>query len=158
VSGVKALQGTAAAQVAAPVAEVVALVADVERYPAWYPEVVRRVEALERDTAGHAAKANALLHVSVGPLVRDFNLMLAVHVEPPGTVSLRRIAHGPTDQERFEVRWEVSEGSSEGSRSRIELRLDANLSVPRLLPVGGLGDGLAQGFVSAAVRALGSSG
>jgi hypothetical protein len=151
---VKQLQGTAATQVAAPAAECVALLAAVDRYPTWYPEVVRRVEVVERDGDGKVAKARALLHVVYGPLVKDFNLLLQIGVADPATVILTRLANERSDPERFEVRWHVSDGA----QRRIELRLDANLSVPRLLPVGGIGDGLAHGFVAAAAKALGASG
>jgi Polyketide cyclase / dehydrase and lipid transport len=147
---VKRLEGTAAVEVASPAAECVALLAAVERYPAWYPEVVRRVEVTEHDPMGRPSRARATLHVSYGPLVRDFELLLAIAFEPAGTITLSRVPDEPSDPERFEVTWRVGDGG----RTRIELRLDANLSIPRLLPVGGIGDGLAQGFVDAAARAL----
>ena len=43
-------------------------------------------------------------------------------------------ANLPASPEQFDVTWSVIDGA----RTRIELRLDASLSVPRLLPVGGL--------------------
>ena len=36
----------------------------------------------------------------------------------------------------------------------LALAVQASLSVPRLVPVGGIGDGLAQGFVASATKAL----
>ncbi len=149
-SRVKQLQGTAATDVAAPVAQCVALFEAVERYPTWYPEAVRRVEVTEREAGGRPTQARAALHVAYGPLVRDFDLLLAITVEPPGTVRLARIPHQPSDPERFDVTWHAAEAT----RTRIELRLDANLSVPRLVPVGGIGDQFARGFVNAAAREL----
>lgn len=145
----KQLQANAAVDVAAPAADCVALFEDVERYPDWYPDVVRRVTVVERDADGRPSKAHAVLHVAYGPLVRDFDLLLNVDTEPP-TVTLTRVPHGRDDPEQFRVTWRVAEGA----RSRIELQLDANLSVPRVAPVGGMGDGLARGFVDAAARAL----
>ncbi len=65
-----------------------------------------------------------------------------------------RVSHGAADHERFDVTWRVTEST----RTRINLQLNANLSVPRFVPVGGIGDGLAQGFVGAAARALEPSG
>jgi hypothetical protein len=78
---------------------------------------------------------------------RDFDLTLAVSVPGPDTVKLSRLPHGPEDREELEMAWEVQD-------ERIELRIEAQLDVPRLLPTGGIGDSLAEGFVQAAVRAL----
>lgn len=150
----KELQGAAAVEVAASPAECVALLQAVDRYPTWYSEVVKRVEVIERDGNGRPSKANAMLHVVHGPLTRDFNLQLEVVNEPPATVKLVRLSHGAADHERFDVTWRVTEST----RTRINLHLNANLSVPRFVPVGGIGDGLAQGFVGAAARALEPSG
>ncbi len=59
------------------------------------------------------------------------------------------------DREQFSVTWHVRE--AEGG-AEIDLALDANLSVPRLVPLGGIGNGVARGFVDAAARALGGTG
>jgi Polyketide cyclase / dehydrase and lipid transport len=151
---VKQLQGTATREVAASAAQCVALFAAVERYPDWYPEVVRRVEVTERETDGRATKARAALHVVYGPLVRDFDFLLAISVDPPAAVRLERVRSGPADEQAFRVTWRAAEGP----RTRIDVRLDANLPVPRFLPVGGIGDGIAGGFVDAAARELDKSG
>lgn len=150
----KELRGTAAVEVAATPADCIALLEAVDRYPEWYPEVVQQVDVTERDAGGRPSKANARLHVVAGPLTRDFNLQMAVVSEPPGTVKLVRVSHGASDQEQFEVVWRVTEAV----RTRIDVALDANLSVPRFLPIGGIGEELAQGFVGAAARALERSG
>jgi hypothetical protein len=152
----KELHGAASATVAAPIERCFEFLGAVEDYPDWYPETVRSVEVVERDGEGRAVKARATLHVALGPLVRDFRLLLAVSRQPPGRIALTRIAHDRTDREEFEVSWRLREGAqtSEGAQTEIGVTLDANLSVPRLLPVGGLGEGVAQGFVSAAARAL----
>jgi hypothetical protein len=146
---VKQLHGNAALEVAAPAAACLALFEAVERYPDWYPDVVRRVVVVEQDAGGRPSQARAALHVAYGPLVRDFDLLLAVRAQPP-TVTLDRVPHHPGDREQFRVTWRATDGP----RTRIELELDANLSVPRLVPVGGVGDGLARGFVDAAAREL----
>jgi ribosome-associated toxin RatA of RatAB toxin-antitoxin module len=150
VSDVKELSGSASADVAATSEECIALLADVERYPEWYPEVVQRVDVVERDATGHASRASTKLHVSAGPLTRDFELLLNVQVQKPDVVRLVRIPHEPDDEERFEVTWRVRDGE----RRRLDLALTAALPVPRFLPVGGIGDSLAQGFVAAAAREL----
>jgi hypothetical protein len=146
----KPLHGEASADVDAPMRECLALIAAVERYPSLYPEVVREVVVVERRPDGLASRAEATLHVSHGPLVKDLHLLLAVRVGEPDTVVLTRVPHGAPDDERFEVTWHLEE--REGTR--IHLSLDAELSVPRFVPLGGVGDTVAQGFVAAAVAAL----
>jgi hypothetical protein len=147
----KELHGTASASVAAPIEECFALVEAIDRYPSWYPDVVREAEIVERNTDGHPTRARATLHASVGPFVKDFELLLLVTEEQLRTVKLNRIPHDRGDPERFEVIWHLQPGRE----TRIDLILNANLSVPRLLPVGGIGDSMAAGFVAAAATALG---
>jgi len=89
--------------------------------------------------------------VSRGPLVKDFDLLLAIAVEPPATVKLTRPTNDPS-QQQFDVTWRLQDGEG----THIELYLDANLRVPRFLPVGGIGNSMAKGFVSAARRSLAS--
>jgi hypothetical protein len=107
---------------------------------------------LERDDQGRPTKAHTKLHVQHGPITRDFDLTMAVEVDPAGTVKLSRIPHHGSDGEKFEVAWRVSGASP----TRIAVDLAANLDVPRFLPLGGIGDSIAQGFVSAATRELSS--
>jgi hypothetical protein len=147
----KELQGSASGASAGPVEECVQFFRAVDRYPTWHPEVVRTVEVLERDGDGEPTKARAVLHVAVGPLVKDFDLVLGITLPDPGTVKLMRVPNHPGDEERFEVTWHARE---QGPRTQIALEVQASLSVPRFVPVGGIGDGLAQSFVSAATKAL----
>jgi hypothetical protein len=149
----KQLHGAAAATVSATAADCLALLAAVEDYPRWYPDVVRRVVVLETAGSGFASRAEVTLHVAHGPIVRDFDLLMAVHVEPPAAVSLERVSRGATDREDFRVDWSLEDLG----RTSISLALDATLSVPRLLPLGGIGDAIAAGFVGAAVLALESA-
>ncbi|HYB26691.1 MAG TPA: SRPBCC family protein [Solirubrobacteraceae bacterium] len=147
----KELTGSAAGTTQASRDQTMLLLEDIDRYPSWYPEVVKEAEVLERDGQGRPTKAHTVLHVERGPLTKDFNLVMTVNVDPSaGTIALRRIPHGPDDPEQFDVTWSVDESNS----TRIRLELAANLSVPRLIPLGGVGDSLAQGLVSAATRAL----
>jgi hypothetical protein len=147
---VKELHGRASTEVAVPIDRALALLAAVERYPSWYPEVVREVDVLEVAGDGQPIKALTSLHVVHGPLVRDFRLEMAVTVDPPRSVQLTRIPHGAGDREQFQVTWNLTGSDA----TRIALAIDANLSVPRLVPLGGVGDALAQGFVRAARNAL----
>jgi hypothetical protein len=148
----KDLRGSASGVTSASVEDCVRFFHAVDRYPAWYPEVVRKAEVLQRDGEGEPSKAAALLHVAVGPLVKDFDLVLAVGRPDPQTVMLRRIPNHPGDEERFEVTWRMQAGA----QTRIRLEVEASLSVPRFVPVGGIGDGIAEGFVTAATRAMGA--
>jgi ribosome-associated toxin RatA of RatAB toxin-antitoxin module len=148
---VKELNGTASQVVGAPIEQCYAFFVAVERYPDWHPEVVRQVEVVERDGDGRPAKARTKLHVARGPLVKDFDLLMDVTTQRPESIVLTRIAHGPSDHERFEVRWRLRE---QGAGTSVRLDVEANLSIPRMVPVGGIGDAMAGGFVTAAARAL----
>jgi hypothetical protein len=148
----KELHGEGTVTVAAPLARCIDVLAEIDRYPDWYPEVVRSAEVLERDGDGHPSKAQATLHLARGPLVKDFHLLLAVTVDPAGEVKLARIRK-PGDQDRFEVNWRL-ESVGDGHQTQVVLTLDANLDVPRLLPLGGIGDSVAEGFVDALTRAM----
>jgi hypothetical protein len=145
---VKELSGHAGAGTQAALENCLALVGSVEAYPSWYSEVVKSVDVLERDADGAATTVRTRLHLSQGPLSRDFELIMAVDRQG-NNVRLTRVPDDSGDGERFEVRWTLND-------HRIVLDLEARLDVPRFLPIGGIGDSVAQGFVSAAVRALGA--
>ncbi len=134
----------------APLAQCLALVEAVDGYPAWYPEVVRAVDVLERDARGLPSRAQTKLHVSAGPMTKDFDLLMAVTVEPPATVKLTKVGGNA----KFDVIWRLTDGEN----TRIELQLDANLDVPRFVPLGDVGNSVAQGFVSAASAELARRG
>ena len=145
----KELSGEAAATVGAPATRCIELLAAVDRYPEWYPDVIRSAEVLERDRAGAPTRAAADVHVAVGPVSRSFALLLDVEVKRDG-VRLERVSSEPSDEEEFEVLWHVR------SRRPTELHvtLRARLEVPRFLPIGDVGETVAQGFVEAARRVL----
>lgn len=142
----KELRGAASTLVPAPLAQCLALIEAVDEYPDWYPEVVRAVDVLERDPSGVPSRAQTKLHLSVGPVTKDFDLLMAVTVQPPSTVTLAKVG----GDAKFDVVWRLQEAE----RTRIELALDASLDVPRFLPLGDVGNSVAQGFVSAAAAEL----
>jgi hypothetical protein len=148
----KELTGSGTSTTDATPEQCMTLLEAIDGYPTWYPEVVKQAEVLERDAQGRPTKAHCVLHVERGPMTRDFNLTMAVTVDPAGTVKLSRIPHGPGNGERFDVAWRVDGGDS----TRIQLDLLADLNVPRFIPLGGVGDEIAQGMVNAATRALAS--
>jgi hypothetical protein len=149
----KELTGSASATTAAQPARCVGLLEAIDGYPSWAAEIVPEAEVLERDAEGHPTRVRAKLHVERGPLTRDFDLVFAVIVDASGTIELSRIPRQPSDQERFDVTWRVH---GAGASSEISLDLFANLDVPRFVPLGGVGDAIAQQLVSAATRALAS--
>jgi hypothetical protein len=149
---VKELTGSASATTAASPEACISLLQAIDGYPSWYPEVVKSVEVLERDDQGRPSKVRCKLHVERGPMTRDFDLTMEVKLYPPGAVRMSRVPHDRGDGEKFEVNWFVRSAQP----AQIQLDLAANLDVPRFLPLGGIGDSMAEGFVSAATRALGS--
>jgi Polyketide cyclase / dehydrase and lipid transport len=148
----KSLSATAAGTTPAPVERCFELLVAIDGYPRWYPSGVRSAAVLERGPDALPTRARAELHLAHGPLVKDFRLELAVVTARPTSVQLRRIPHGGGDQEELTVAWRLSAGV--GTPTRIAVELAANLSVPRFLPVGGVAESLAQGFLTAALAAL----
>jgi hypothetical protein len=141
--------GEAAQVIAAPLEECFALLAAVDRYPDWCPDIVRDVDVLHRTSDGQPSQVRMRMHIARGTLVREFNLFLAVVVEPPRIVKLTRVTDHPTNQE-FNATWLLRPVGS----TRLALRLDARLRVPLYVPAGGVGDAIAGAFIAAACRAL----
>jgi ribosome-associated toxin RatA of RatAB toxin-antitoxin module len=143
--------GQAADVTRASLEESFVLVSAVDRYPDWCPDIVREVEVFDRGTDGRPSRVRMRMRVARGAIVREFDLYLVVAVEPPRTVDLTRTTDHPTNQE-FNATWMLSSAGS----TTIALELDAKLRVPHFIPAGGIPDEIAQGFVTAACRALGA--
>jgi ribosome-associated toxin RatA of RatAB toxin-antitoxin module len=143
----KELHGSASGAVSASPERCFDLLVAVDTYPDWYPAAVRRAEVVERAADGRPLAARAALEVSYGPLTRSFDLLLRIEAQRPAWVHLTRVTHSPSDDERFDVRWRVVPG-------RVDLDLEANLSVPRFVPIAGIGDSFAEDFLAAAVKRL----
>jgi len=148
-SEMREINGTATAVVPASLEAVLELLGAVERYPEWHPDVVRSVEVLESDSDDRPLTVQTKLHVSTGPFSHDFNLTMDVDVDARGTVKLSKVKSKDSDQQ-FDVVWRLRKDDG----TRIELDLAASLDVSRFLPLGSVGDSLAEGFVAAAVDAL----
>jgi ribosome-associated toxin RatA of RatAB toxin-antitoxin module len=144
----KEFRGHATETVAASAEECFALLAAIDRYPLWYPDVVREVEVLGRDAQGHPSVVRAKFRLAYKRLVHDFDLVLAVTLDEPQSVKLARVG----GSQRFELTWHVREDG----RTQIELDLYARLRVPRFLPLEGVGKTTAEQFVAAAKTALAS--
>ena len=146
------LHGTASEVVSASPEDCTALLAAIDGYPEWYPGGVREVEVLKRNAAGQATRALTVLHVDVAGFNRDFHLTMAVKVGR-GRVALNKIKADDEDPP-FDVVWQVKE---EDDGALISLDLDTALPLPRLMPLGGVGNSIARAFVSAASKALDAS-
>jgi hypothetical protein len=148
-SATREFHGEAAEVVPATQEACLDLVAAIDRYPDWCPDVIREVDVLDRGADGRPRRVRMAMHVARGGLERDFNLFLAIVVEPPGTVKLTRVTDHPTNQE-FNATWMLRPAAS----TRIALELDAKLRVPWYIRAGGAGDAIAGAFVSAAAKRL----
>lgn len=148
----KELGGSAQTTVAATPEACFELVAAVDHYPGWNP-AVRDVDVLQSNPDGRPTRVRTAVHVAAGPVARDFDLVLDVELSGSDTVCLSRVPNEAGDPEKFELVWRVSQGPP----TCLAIELDAMLEVPRLLPLGGVGDRLAQEFVDAAKRELDGS-
>jgi ribosome-associated toxin RatA of RatAB toxin-antitoxin module len=147
---VKDLQGRATADVAVPVEDCFALIAAIDRYPTWF-DIVRDAEILERDAQGHPLIARVELYIPQSPFGTDFELVVAVQPEPPFAVHVSKLPDNADDQDRVELSWRMEEGDS----TRIEFEFDAAVSfLPGFLPLGGVGDVVAQAILDAATDAF----
>jgi len=75
------LEGSASAEIEAPIETVYAVAADVERSPRWQPEI-KVVECLERDEDG----ATALFHMETDGGVRQIDSEMRFSFEPPNRI------------------------------------------------------------------------
>jgi hypothetical protein len=146
----KHLHGAARAAVGVPIEECLVFLAALEAYPSWYPDVVRGVHVVESGDDGLPLRAETKLHLSYGPVSRDLDLLIAVRVRRPGLVKLTHVPRGPSSGASFDATWQLDEGT----KTDLELELDATMPVPRLVPLGGIGDAFATGFIQAAVGRL----
>ena len=146
----KHLHGAAQATVDVPIEECLAQLAALEAYPSWYPDVVREVKVVENGDDGLPARAETKLHLAYGPVARDLDLLLAVEVRRPDLVQLTHVSRGRSSGASFDATWRLEDDDG----TRLELELDAIMPVPRLVPLGGVGDAFAAGFMQAAVERL----
>jgi ribosome-associated toxin RatA of RatAB toxin-antitoxin module len=107
----KQLQGSASAEVELPAEDYFALLATIDRYPAWF-EVVRVAEVLERELDGLPRLARVELHVPQSPFGTDFELVVAVEADRPETMQFTKLPDGPADEDRLELTWRLSENGS----------------------------------------------
>jgi ribosome-associated toxin RatA of RatAB toxin-antitoxin module len=146
----KELQGSASAEIAVPAEDCFALLASIDRYPAWF-EFVRDAEVLEREADGRPRLARVGLHVPQSPFGTDFELLVLIEGERPDAMQFTKLPAHPADQDRLELTWRLREAGS----TEIEFEFDAAVSfVPGYLPVGGAGDLIAEAILDAALVAF----
>jgi hypothetical protein len=146
----KHLEGSAEADVDVPIEDCLALLAALDAYPSWYPDVVSEVQVLEHGDDGLPLRAETKLHLSYGPVSRDLDLLLAVRVHRPDLVQLTHVPRGQSSGTSFDATWRLEDHAG----THLKLELDATMPVPRLVPLGGVGDAFAAGFMQAAVERL----
>jgi hypothetical protein len=146
----KHLQGAAQAAVGVPIGDCLAFLAALDAYPSWYPDVVREVKVVEHDDDGLPLRAQTKLHLSYGPVSRDLDLLLAVGLHLPDLVQLTHVPLGHSSGTAFDATWRLEDRGE----THLDLALDATMPVPRLMPLAGVGDSFAAGFMQAAVERL----
>jgi hypothetical protein len=146
------LKGSAQGEAAAAIDVCFARLAEIDAYPSWYPTGVKEAQPLEHGPGGEVTKVKATLAVTQGPIQRDFTLHLAVRLEHPHLVELRRLPRSSDDKDQMVITWRLRELAAETTHVAIDLA--ASLDIPRFLPIGSLADGIANGFLAAALAAL----
>jgi hypothetical protein len=149
----KHLHGAAQSTVDVPIEDCLAFLAALDDYPSWYPDVVTDVQVVEQDDDGLPLKAETKLHLSYGPVSRDLDLLLAVRVQRPDLVQLTHVPRGSSSDTAFDATWRLEDRGE----THLDLELDATMPVPRLVPLTGVGDLFASGFMQAAVGRLASA-
>ena len=146
----KQLSGSASGELDAAPEACARVLAALDSYPRWYPSVVREAEVLEPGPEGRPAKVRTVLAIAIGPFSKQLEFNLAVEVDWPRQITLSRIPFSASDRETFALTWHVSSGP----RTRINLGLDANLDVPRLVPTAGVGDRMSASLVRHAIAEI----
>ena len=148
----KELVATATGSSPKPIEHCYAHLLDVERYPQWYPDGAKKVEVLERDSAGAALKVDAVLAAVAGPLRKDFPVRLMVEQDRPSRIALARVADDRGDHEALTIAWALRAlGDAE---TEITVELGAVLDVPPFLPIDPVAREVANGFLQAALKSL----
>ncbi len=117
-------------------------------YPSWYGEVVREVNVLESGEDGLPLRAETKLHLVRTGCQEPPSAPRRADVPLAGAAQTRARSGG----ERRVVRRHVQLDDRAGTH--LSLELDANMPVPQLVPLGGVGDAFASGFMQAAVTKL----
>jgi ribosome-associated toxin RatA of RatAB toxin-antitoxin module len=143
------VNASATGAVAADVERCYALLADVERYPEWYPTGAKRVDVLGRGADGRVETVDALLSLGTGPIRKDFEMKLGVTYDQPRLVELSRLASDAKDGESVAITWTLVP-QTDPAVTDLTIAFAARLDLPPFLPVKGIVDAVAQDFLAAA--------
>jgi ribosome-associated toxin RatA of RatAB toxin-antitoxin module len=146
------VNASATGAVAVDIERCYALLADVGRYPEWYPAGAKRVEVLERDDEGHVTVVDALLSLGTGPIRKDFEMKLAVTYDAPRRVELSRLATEDKGGESITVTWTLA--SAAPDTTDLTVAFQASLDLPPFLPINPIVEAVAQDFLAAAQAAV----
>ncbi|MGC9221818.1 MAG: SRPBCC family protein [Solirubrobacteraceae bacterium] len=148
----KAVSATATGTAATSIDTCYMLLSDVEHYPQWYPDGVRRVEVLERDGDGTAMRVDAVLNAIAGPLRRQFEVRLDVERIRPTKIGLVRVADDRGDHEALTIIWLLRQLNA--AETEVTVEMVAYLDVPIFLPIDPIAREVANGFLQAAIAAV----
>lgn len=148
------LEGTAVGVAPSPIDECFDWLSDLEAYPSWYPEGVKRAAVVSRAPDGVPSKVDTALTISRGVISFDHDVPLAVTLHRPRLVLFERVPNDERDREELQVSWRLH--PIEETRTELTVAMRANLSLPPFLPgLGGIAEDIARGFLTAALRSLG---
>jgi ribosome-associated toxin RatA of RatAB toxin-antitoxin module len=145
------VNASATGAVAVDIERCYALLADVGRYPEWYPAGAKRVDVLERDGEARATVVDALLSLGTGPIRKDFEMKLGVTYDAPRLVELSRLASEDKGGESITVTWTLAQ--TDPSNTDLTVAFEARLDLPPFLPINPIVEAVAQDFLAAAKAA-----
>lgn len=111
-----AIEGSASAEIEAPIDEVFAVAADVEGSPRWQPEI-KLAECAERDGAGN----QVLVRTETDAKVRRLASTLRFGFEPPRRITWEQ---EEGDLKSVEGGWELEDLGDGRTRATYSLRVD----------------------------------
>lgn len=111
-----AIEGTASAEIDAPIEEVYEVAADVEGSPRWQPEI-KVAEARERDADGR----QILVHTETDAKVRTLGADLRFSYDPPNGMSW---VQESGDLKSVEGRWEFEDLGGGRTRATYSMTVD----------------------------------
>jgi ribosome-associated toxin RatA of RatAB toxin-antitoxin module len=119
------IEGTAAADIDAPVQRCYEIAADVEQWGEWQ-RGVQRIEVLDRDGDGRVARARIINQTKV----REITTELRFSYQPPRGLSWTQTAG---DLKRFDGSWAFEEAGYGRTRARYQLQGDPGRMIGLLL-------------------------
>jgi hypothetical protein len=111
-----AIEGSASAEIAAPIADVFAIAADVEGSPRWQPEI-KLAECVDRDQAGN----QILVRTETDAKVRTLASTLRFSYDEPTRISWEQQAG---DLKSVSGGWELEDLGEQRTRATYSLNVD----------------------------------